>query len=92
MVAMTEIAPSVALAEFDVLMFGRIWPRIRKAVAGIRADEWDQVTTRSGASQGQRSATISAQLARGVPAGVVILSREGLTELIAANKSPAERT
>ena len=45
-----------------------------------------KVTTGSGSSQGRGSQTIAAQLARGVPADVVILSREGLSELIAANK------
>ena len=50
--------------------------------------EWTsgiKVTTRSGASQGLGPQTIAAQLARGVPADVVILSREGLGELMAAN-------
>lgn len=42
------------------------------------------VATGSGSSQGKGPQTIAAQLARGVPADVVILSREGLTELIAA--------
>jgi molybdate transport system substrate-binding protein len=45
-----------------------------------------KVTTGSGASQGTGPQTIAAQLARGVPADVVILSREGLMELIAANR------
>src|SRR5215471_11576668 len=45
-----------------------------------------KVTTRSGASQGAGPQTIAAQLARGVPADVVILSREGLSELIAADR------
>lgn len=44
------------------------------------------VATGSGASQGSGPQTIAAQLARGVPADVVILSREGLTELIAAQR------
>src|SRR3984957_18553904 len=44
------------------------------------------VSTGSGASQGNGPHTIAAQLARGVPADVVILSREGLAELIAANR------
>ena len=48
------------------------------------------VTTGSGASQGNGPHTISAQLARGVPADVVILSREGLAELVAANRIAAE--
>ena len=52
-------------------------------MSGIR------VTTGSGASQGAGPQTIAAQLARGVPADVVILSREGLSDLIAANKIAA---
>jgi|SRR5215470_15836912 molybdate transport system substrate-binding protein len=48
-----------------------------------------KVTTRSGSSQGVGPQTIAAQLARGVSADVVILSREGLGELIAANKIAA---
>ena len=44
------------------------------------------VATGSGASQGAGPQTIAAQLARGVHADVVILSREGLTELIAAKR------
>jgi molybdate transport system substrate-binding protein len=45
-----------------------------------------KVTTKSGASQGGGPETIAAQLARGIPADVVILSREGLDELTAANQ------
>jgi molybdate transport system substrate-binding protein len=48
-----------------------------------------EVTTGSGASQGKGPQTIAAQLARGVPADVVILSREGLNDLIAAGKIAA---
>src|SRR5580698_10479535 len=44
------------------------------------------VITGSGASQGAGPQTIAAQLARGVPADLVILSREGLDDLIAANR------
>lgn len=48
-----------------------------------------EVKTGSGSSQGTGLQTIAAQLARGVPADVVILSREGLSELIAAKKIAA---
>ena len=48
-----------------------------------------KVTTGSGSSQGTGPQTIAAQLARGVPADVVILSREGLTELIGAQRIAA---
>jgi len=40
------------------------------------------VTTGAGASQGDAPTTIGAQLRRGVPADVVIMSREGLNDLI----------
>lgn len=45
-----------------------------------------KITTGSGASQGSGPQTIAAQLGRGLSADVVILSREGLTELIAASR------
>jgi molybdate transport system substrate-binding protein len=48
-----------------------------------------KVTTGSGASQGDGPQTIGAQLARGEKADVVILSREGLDGLIAANRISA---
>ena len=48
-----------------------------------------KVTTGSGASQGYGPHTIAAQLARGVPADVVILSREGLAELVDAHRIAA---
>jgi molybdate transport system substrate-binding protein len=45
-----------------------------------------KVVTKSGASQGSGPKTIKAQLLAGTTADVVILSREGLSELIAMNK------
>jgi molybdate transport system substrate-binding protein len=45
-----------------------------------------KVATGSGASQGTGPQTIAAQLARGVATDVVIMSREGLGELIAAKR------
>jgi molybdate transport system substrate-binding protein len=45
-----------------------------------------KVETGSGASQGSGSQTIASQLDRGVAVDVVILSREGLLELMAANR------
>jgi molybdate transport system substrate-binding protein len=45
-----------------------------------------KVTTGSGASQGSGPQTIGARLAGGVPTDVVILSREGLEELVAAKR------
>ena len=44
------------------------------------------VTTGSGASQGKGPTTIASQLARGEPFDVVIMSREGLEELVNAGR------
>jgi molybdate transport system substrate-binding protein len=72
--------------QLNVLMSGgfaaayeRLLPEFQR-VTGVK------VATGSGASQGTGPQTVAAQLARGVPADVVILSREGLNELMAANK------
>ncbi len=59
--------------------YERLLPEFQRAT-GI------SVTTGSGASQGAGPQTIAAQLARGIHADVVILSREGLGDLIAENK------
>jgi molybdate transport system substrate-binding protein len=59
--------------------YEQLWPEFERT-SGIK------VTTGSGASQGTGPQTIAAQLARGVSADVVILSREGLSELIAVNR------
>jgi molybdate transport system substrate-binding protein len=48
-----------------------------------------EVETGSGASQGSGPQTIASQLERGVAADVVILSREGLADLIAAGRIAA---
>lgn len=62
--------------------YGQLLPEFERT-SGVR------VTTGSGASQGAGPQTIAAQLGRGVPADVVILSREGLNELIAAKRIAA---
>ena len=70
-------------ARLNVLISGgftgayeRLAPEFQR-VSGI------SVTSDSGSSQGSGPQTIAAQLGRGVAADVVILSREGLNELIA---------
>jgi len=62
--------------------YDRLLPEFERT-SGIK------VTTGSGASQGNGPHTIAAQLARGVPADIVIMSREGLAELTAANRIAA---
>jgi molybdate transport system substrate-binding protein len=74
----------------DVLISGGFSSAYEQLVPEFEQTSGIKVTTGSGASQGAGSQTIAAQLARGVPADVVILSREGLGELIAANRVIAE--
>jgi molybdate transport system substrate-binding protein len=70
----------------NVLVSGGFSSAYERLVPEFERTSGIKVTTTSGASQGVGPQTIAAQLARGVSADVVILSREGLSELIAANR------
>jgi molybdate transport system substrate-binding protein len=74
------------MAQLKVLISGGFSGPYAKLLPEFERTTSIQVTTGSGSSQGTGPQTIGAQLARGVPADVVILSREGLTELIAAHR------
>jgi molybdate transport system substrate-binding protein len=77
------------VAQLNVLISGGFNGAYDELIPEFERANGIKVTTGSGASQGTGSQTIAAQLARGVPADVVILSREGLTELIAAQRIAA---
>jgi molybdate transport system substrate-binding protein len=77
------------LAELKVLISGGFSGAYEQLLPEFERTSGIKVATGSGSSQGKGPQTIGAQLARGVPADVVILSREGLTELIAANRIAA---
>src|SRR5580658_5498916 len=72
--------------QLHVLISGGFSGAYEKLLPEFEQTTGIKVTTGSGASQGAGPQTIAAQLARGVHADVVILSREGLAELIAANR------
>ena len=74
------------MAHLNVLISGGFSGAYEKLLPEFIAANGVEVATGSGASQGAGPQTIAAQLARGVPADVVILSREGLDDLIAANR------
>jgi molybdate transport system substrate-binding protein len=78
--------PLTASAQLNVLISGGFSGAYEQLLPEFERTSGIKVTTGSGASQGTGPQTIAAQLTRGVPANVVILSREGLTELIAANR------
>lgn len=75
--------------RLNVLISGGFAPAYEKLLPEFEQTTGIKVTTGSGASQGAGPQTIAAQLARGVPADVVILSREGLSDLTAANRIAA---
>src|SRR5215813_6535953 len=81
--------PLAASAQLNVLISGGFSGAYEKLLPEFERTSGIKVTTGSGASQGTGPQTIAAQLARGVPADVVILSREGLSELIAAKRIAA---
>jgi molybdate transport system substrate-binding protein len=72
--------------HLDVLISGGFSGAYERLLPEFKRTSGIDVTTGSGASQGTGPQTIAAQLTRGVPADVVILSREGLSELIVAKK------
>jgi molybdate transport system substrate-binding protein len=73
-------------ARLNVLISGGFHGAYEQLLPEFNRTSGISVTTGSGSSQGAGPQTIAAQLARGVPADVVILSREGLSELIAAKR------
>ena len=69
-----------------VLISGGFEPAYRRLLPEFERATGIKITTGSGSSQGTGPQTIAAQLARGVAADVVILSREGLDELVGAKR------
>jgi molybdate transport system substrate-binding protein len=82
--------PAAASAQLKVLISGGFSGAYEKLLPEFERTNGIKVTTGSGASQGTGPQTIAAQLAGGVQANVVILSREGLSELIAAKRIVSE--
>jgi len=78
-----------APARLNVLISGGFSGAYERLLPEFKRASGLNVTTGSGASQGTGPQTIAAQIARGVAADVVILSREGLDELIAAKRIAA---
>jgi molybdate transport system substrate-binding protein len=89
LVAVLFVWPQGAFAQMKVLISGGFSGAYEKLLPEFEQQSGITVTTGSGASQGDGPQTIGAQLARGEKADVVILSREGLDGLIAANRIAA---
>src|ERR1700741_1282233 len=80
------MAPPAASAQLKVIISGGFSGPYEQLLPEFERTTSLKVTTGSGASQGTGPQTIAAQLAKGVPFDVVIMSREGLTDLIAAHR------
>jgi molybdate transport system substrate-binding protein len=85
--AATSLAfSSPSLAQLNVIISGGFSGAYRQVLPEFERSTGITVVTGSGASQGTGPQTIVAQLQSGVPADVVILSREGLAELAASGR------
>ena len=78
--------PESALAQVKVMTSGGFAAPLREMLPDFEKSSGMSVEVILGKSQGTDPATISAQLDRGVAADIVILSREGLNDLVSANK------
>ncbi len=85
-VAVAFALPIELPAQVRVLMSGGFSAAYQEMLPQFEKSTGITVTTARGASQGDGPTTIGAQLRRGVPADMVIMSREGLTELFAEGK------
>jgi molybdate transport system substrate-binding protein len=78
--------PAASPAQIRVLMSGGFSAAYQELLPQFENITGISVTTARGASQGDGPSTIGAQLRRGVPADVVIMSRDGLAELLAEGR------
>ena len=72
--------------QLRVLMSGGFYAACQELLPQFENTTGIAVTTALGPSQGDGPNTVGAQLRRGVPADLVILSREGLAELFAEGR------
>src|SRR5665213_2759908 len=75
-----------ALAQVKVMTSGGFAAPLREMLPEFEKATGVSVEVILGKSQGSGPDTISAQLGRGVAADIVIMSREGLNDLISANR------
>jgi len=78
--------PTASFAQLKIIISGGFSAAYREVLPEFERTSGIKVTTTSGESFGNDPNTIGAQLRRGVSADVVILSREGLSQLIAEGR------
>jgi molybdate transport system substrate-binding protein len=81
--------PMHASAQLKVIISGGFSGAYEQLLPEFEHTSGTKVVTGSGASQGTGPQTIGAQLAKGAAFDVVILSREGLTDLVSASRIAA---
>jgi molybdate transport system substrate-binding protein len=79
---MLWLVPGIALAQLRVISSGGFRGTYLAVLPAFEKTTDITVTTAAGASQGEGPNTIAAQLRRGAPTDVVIMSKEGLEDLI----------
>jgi molybdate transport system substrate-binding protein len=76
------LVPDVAPAQLRVISSGGFRGAYLAVLPAFEKATGIAITTAAGASQGEGPSTIPAQLRRGTPADVVIMSKEGLEDLV----------
>jgi len=79
--------PTVASAQVKVIISGGFTAAYKELLPQFEKTSGVTVTTTSGGSVGSGPNTIGAQIRRGVPADIIILAREGLSELISEGRT-----
>jgi molybdate transport system substrate-binding protein len=82
-------SPAESFGQLKVIISGGFSAAYQHMLPEFEKSTGIAVTTTRGASQGSGPNTIGAQLRRGVPADVVIMSKEGLQALIAEGRIAA---
>ena len=79
--------PAASYAQLKVIMSGGFSAAYKQLIPEFERTSGITVTTTSGASMGDGPNTIPNQVRRGVPADIIILSRDGLADLIKERKT-----
>ncbi len=86
LIAIAVMTPGALFAELNVLTSGGFAAPLQAILLDFQKGTGITVTTARGQSQGGGANAIGAQLRRRMPADVVIMSKEGLNELIAEGR------
>jgi molybdate transport system substrate-binding protein len=85
-IAAVVLFPTASFAQLVVITSGGFSAAYKDALPEFERTTGIRVTTSSGASQGSGPNTIGAQLRRGLTVDVVIMSKEGLNDLVAEGR------